>query len=923
MYRPASSRHRSRFSLWLLLSVMLVLLSSPAAFAAPGAAPTDELWQVVDEIDFPDRVSPPTTFTGLTLDIATLKAILAEAPREGSRPFSMDVVIPLPLPDGHFSEVAVVSTQLMEPALAAGFPEIKTYAVEGTVDRSITGHLVVGPGEIHAVVQTPGGLLRIDPVQTDEGTFYLSFLDRHRTDGSNVFDHPDDEQPPASPVPLAQALGHDEAQHQGREHAGQQLAIDSGDTLRIYRLAAATTGQFYQARDNGAGDLDVLFSLIVEMVGVNAVFEPEVGVRLILSLATLDVLYDDPLADPFDNTDTPCNLRAANRNDSAAVLDDDDYDLGFLFATQAGGGNSGCAWYNVCLTQAGLLHKAAAAGKIGNNGANSATGLLLHEVGHQLGARHTYSGQAGGCNAANFDPESAYAPGSGSTIMSYRGNCADQAGNPPPPPPPPLMNDNVDTSNVPAGTYYHTTSFEEIVENVSNGDGATCGTPVAAGNLAPSVDAGPDFTIPQGTPFTLTGSATDADPLTHTWEQFDVADTQRPIDTDDGKGPIIRSVPPTIDPSRTIPNLSDLINGLTPRRGEILPSTDRDLTFRFTARDNRMGGGGVAYDTAVIHVQGDPFSIISPNGGEVIGAGCPLPVTWNVGGGSVADSVDLLFAADGGNIFTPLVSTTPNDGIEAGTTCTVTGQARIKAEAVDNIFFDVSDSDFAIVSTPPNVSVSAVGGEVDDACQFEVTFEATVEDDCGVSANDVAVDVFPADDNFALGSPTVNIVQANSTMVSVTGSVVVSEVVDSPATLTIEVTGADACSAETSDAVEVEVVDTTPPTIAVGLQPESLWPPNHKLRDVTANVTVMDNCPAPAFTLTAVTSNEPDNGPADGNTVNDIQNADVGTSDTSFSLRAERAGNGAGRVYTATYTATDASDNQAQDSDTVLVPLSQ
>lgn len=918
MHSPSSSRRRPRFSLWLVLSVMLVLLSSPAAFAAPGAASTDELWQVVDEIKFPDRVSPPTTFTGLTLDIVTLKAILEAAPREGSRPFRTDVVIPLPLPDGRFAEIAVVSTQLMEPALAIEFPEIKTYAFEGTVDRSISGHLAVGPGEIYAVAQTPNGLLRIDPIQTDEGTFYLSFLDRHRTDGSNIFDHPDDEQPPASTVPLTQISGRGgAAQDHGRERAGQQLAIESGDTLRIYRLAAATTGQFYQARDNGAGDLDVLFSLIVEIAGVNAVFEPEVGVRLVLSLATLDVLYDNPDTHPFDNTSTPCSLRTANQDNSAIVLDNDDYDLGFLFATQAGNGNSGCAWYNVCLEQDDdLLHKAAAAGKIGNNGANSATGLLLHEVGHQLGARHTYSGQAGGCNAANFDPESAYAPGSGSTIMSYRGNCADQAGNPPP-------NDNVDTSNVPAGSYYHTTSFEEIVENVTNGDGATCGTLVATGNLAPSVDAGFDFTIPQGTPFTLTGSANDTDPLTYTWEQFDVADTQRPIDTDDGEGPIIRSVPPTSDPSRTIPNLSDLLNGLTPRRGEILPSTNRDLTFRFTARDNRMGGGGVAYDTAVIHVQGDPFSIISPNGGEVIGAGCPLPVTWNVGGGNVANNVDLLFAADGGNTFTPLVSTTPNDGIEAGMTCTVTGQARIKAEAVDNIFFDVSDSDFAIVSTPPSVSVSALGGDVDDACEFEVTFEATVEDDCGVSANDVMVDVFPAGANFTLGSPTVNVTQTNSTTVSVTGSVVVSDVVDSPATLTIEVTGADACGAEASNAVEVEVVDTTPPTIAVDLQPESLWPPNHKLRDVTANVTVMDNCPAPTFALTAVTSNEPDNGPADGNTVNDIQNADIGTPDTSFSLRAERAGNGNGRIYTATYTATDASDNQAQDSDTVLVPLSQ
>lgn len=57
--------------------------------------------------------------------------------------------------------------------------------------------------------------------------------------------------------------------------------------------------------------------------------------------------------------------------------------------------------------------------------------------------------------------------------------------------------------------------------------------------------------------------------------------------------------------------------------------------------------------------------------------------------------------------------------------------------------------------------------------------------------------------------------------------------------------------------------------------------------------------------------------------MNDIQGADINTVDTEFSLRAERAGNSDGRTYTATYTASDASDNETSDSDTVNVPKSQ
>ena len=72
------------------------------------------------------------------------------------------------------------------------------------------------------------------------------------------------------------------------------------------------------------------------------------------------------------------------------------------------------------------------------------------------------------------------------------------------------------------------------------------------------------------------------------------------------------------------------------RKGEILSDVDRDLTFRLIARDNRMGGGGVAYDTMVVHVEGDPFFIISPDAGDVLQCGASGSLLWNVGGGSVA-----------------------------------------------------------------------------------------------------------------------------------------------------------------------------------------------------------------------------------------------------------------------------------------------
>ena len=298
---------------------------------------------------------------------------------------------------------------------------------------------------------------------------------------------------------------------------------------------------------------------------------------------------------------------------------------------------------------------------------------------------------AGGCDAPNFNPESAYAPGSGTSIMSYFGNCDS---------------DNVDASLIGTGTYYRTRSFEEIADNVQNGSGATCGTTRMTGNLPPMVNAGSDFTIPRQTLFTLTGDAMDEDPMTFTWEQFDAADTRRAIDTDDGKGPIIRSVPPTTSKSRTIPNLADVLSG-TMRKAEVLPSMDRNLTFRFTARDNRMGGGGVAFDTMVVTVAGDPFFVTEPNGGETWMAGCVGPVEWEKGGG-IATDVNVLASEDGGLNFSTLVAGTANDEMENVTVpCAPTTKARVKAEAADNIYFDVSDGDFTIESNAPAVAPSA------------------------------------------------------------------------------------------------------------------------------------------------------------------------------------------------------------------------
>lgn len=133
----------------------------------------------------------------------------------------------------------------------------------------------------------------------------------------------------------------------------------------------------------------------------------------------------------------------------------------------------------------------------------------------------------------------------------------------------------------------------------------------------------------------------------------------------------------------------------------------------------------------------------------------------------------------------------------------------------------------------------------------------------------------------------------------------------------ISLTVTDSIGLTDTDFAMVEVVDTTPPVLEVTATPAVLWPPNHKMVEVTPTITASDGCDAaPMVVLADITVNEPDNGTGDGNTTDDIQ-VDA---DGRIFLRAERAGNGDDRIYTITYTAVDAAGNATDASVTVTVP---
>ena len=108
--------------------------------------------------------------------------------------------------------------------------------------------------------------------------------------------------------------------------------------------------------------------------------------------------------------------------------------------------------------------------------------------------------------------------------------------------------------------------------------------------------------------------------------------------------------------------------------------------------------------------------------------------------------------------------------------------------------------------------------------------------------------------------------------------------------------------------VPVTVVDNEHPSMtAVVASIASLWPPNHRMVDITLDYGASDNCGS-ATCAVSVASDEP--GDAEWEIVDTHH----------VRLRAEREGSGLGRTYTISVTCTDAAGNTTVKSVAVLVP---
>ena len=253
--------------------------------------------------------------------------------------------------------------------------------------------------------------------------------------------------------------------------------------------------------------------------------------------------------------------------------------------------------------------------------------------------------------------------------------------------------------------YFHAVSIEQITNYIKT---TSCQTNINTGNNVPSVNAGANYTIPRGTPFVLEGSATDTDAgdvLTYCWEQYDEnnASTTNPS-VNATSGVAFRSFNPTTDTKRYFPRLETVKAGATSWQWEAVPNVARTLNFRLTVRDNVAGGGTNNSDDMVVTVNGSagPFVVNAPNTNVTWNAGTTQNVSWDVAGttgnGINAATVDILLSTDGGDTYPiTIASGVANDGSHDIIVPNNQGnQNRIMVKGSNNIFFDISNTNFTI-----------------------------------------------------------------------------------------------------------------------------------------------------------------------------------------------------------------------------------
>jgi subtilisin-like proprotein convertase family protein len=608
----------------------------------------------------------------VTVNVNELKSTLSAAPQKNSGGAGVEII--LPNVKGGAEHFIVLEASNFSPALQAQFPDIRSYVGTGVEDPTAHLRLSMSPKGIQTMVLRGDKKTEfIEPYTTNSEVYAVFNSGVTRAEGE---------------LPFNCTTADDHDMQRITSPAANRAALSDAQVFKTLRLALSCTGEY--AQFHGGTVAGALAGMNATMTRVNGVYEVDLAVNLILIDDEANIIFTDSDTDPY--TSAIVGNGAEDWNDQlqgtlTSTIGAEAYDIGHLVGTIAGSGNAGCIG---CVCVNNRKGRGWTAASNTPEGDSFDIDYVAHEMGHQLGANHTYSYSYEGSGAQTE-------PGSGSSIMGYAG-----------------ITGSYDVQ-LHSDDYFTYSSLRQIQNNLAN---KPCPVTTILNNPEMVVNAGANYSIPKGTAFVLKAVGADVNPesLTYNWEQNDSSTDETagdisfaiPTKTD---GPIFRSVAPGTSTSRYFPAFSNVVRNALTTKWESVSNVGRMLHFTLTGRDNVAGGGQTDTDEADIIVEeaAGPFIVTSQNNeAEAWAVGSQQTITWNVAGTTANNinvaNVNILLSTDAGETFTTLLANTSNDGSEVITVpATASGvHCRIMVESVGNVFYALNQKEFSIGYTVTN-----------------------------------------------------------------------------------------------------------------------------------------------------------------------------------------------------------------------------
>jgi len=651
-----------------------------------------------------------------TLDLSQLKNQLSSAQRmkEGNE----GVEISIPTIDGKAERFKVFSFPVMVDELASQY-QLGSYYGVSISDPTVTVRFSIAPNDFQSMMFRNGVSEFIEPANTDK-TVYGVHYKTGKSEANGVFCS-------------TKEPGHQDVSkliQQGNDYVSSPMFTQrsSDKKYRTLRLAMSTTaeyGNFFGGTTAGA-----LAQVNATLTRVNGVFEKELGLHLIMQNYPSLLYYGTVTADPYSTVTSasspPDAWNSQLMNTLHSVVGDANFDIGHLFGASGGGGNAGCIGC-VCSNTLAIGNGSATDTYKGAGITSPATGTknpsttyppsgdsfdidyVAHELGHQLGAYHTYSWYEGtGVN---------YEPGSGSTIMGYAG----------------ITGSDLDVQ-AHSDAYFHVGSISNIQTNLALSS-KTCDIETAISNSPPVITSMPTYTIPLNTAFALTATATDpdGDSMTYCWEQINSSASVIGDPWADGagisnntsygsghvlgataSGAMFRSLAPVVSPTRYFPTLATVLGGAVKNMAiwESTSSVARSTVFRITVRDLNATNPQTAFANQVVTVgSAAAFTVNTP---PTLAAGSNSTVTWVVSGTTASPynvaNVKIDFTSDSGATWTTLAASVPNSGTASvAIPSTLVGKSgHIRVSAIGNVFYAVKPATVSATMAVSDVSTKSV-----------------------------------------------------------------------------------------------------------------------------------------------------------------------------------------------------------------------